>query len=391
MKHIMQVFKFEYLSCVKSKSFIISTAIFIVLILGISFIPAIVTSIQSSQQEQGSDKTKPVIAVCDKAYNSDTVKKSFEKYYEGNEIRIVDEDLDTIKNKVDTSEYSFGVILDSPAEYTYVTKNNSMMNNNSMTLNSAVTEIFRTTSLEKLGVSAKDADEVLNTTLKFNTVTTGVDQTKNYVSTYIIIMMLYMAIIMYGQMVSQSVVSEKNTRAMEMLITCAKPSHLMFGKVFGSGLAGLTQLGLIIATGIASIKTIASSAIPEGILEYINFPIKTALFALLFFILGYFIYSFLLAAFASLASRSEDLNTLITPVMILYVAAFMIIITSVNSDSVNGPLMVVCSYIPFTAPIAMFARIALADVGAIEIIISVAVQLISVYLLGMLSAAIYRI
>ena len=205
-------------------------------------------------------------------------------------------------------------------------------------------------------------------------------------------MVLYMAIVMYGQMVSQSVVTEKNTRTMEMLITCAKPTHLMFGKVIGSGLAGLTQLVLIIVTLLTSVTLIASQSIPQGIMDYISLPISTVIYAFIFFILGYFIYSFLLGALSSLASRSEDLSTLTTPVMLLLVAAFFVVIFSLDSSSgVNSPLMVVCSYIPFTAPITMFVRVSTSDVAFYEIIISIVVQAVSVYLIGLLAAGIYKI
>ena len=199
-----------------------------------------------------------------------------------------------------------------------------------------------------------------------------------------------MAIVMYGQMVSQSVVTEKNTRAMEMLITCAKPTHLMFGKVLGSGLAGLTQLVVIMGTALVSIKTISMKSLPEGMSEMLTMPVSTVIYALIFFITAYFIYAFLLGSLSSLASRSEDLNTLTTPVMMIFVAAFMIVMVSMTSD-INNTLMIVCSYIPFTAPIAMFARIALSDVAFYEIIISIAVQIVSIYLLGRLAAAIYKI
>ncbi len=390
MKNMIKVLKFEYLTCIKNKAFIITTSIFMALILLMTFLPGIISSMNS--KDNNSIDELPVIAVSDKAYKGDAVvKKVLEKFYPRKEIKLVDEDVDTIKSKVDSFEYRFAVILDTPVTYTYVTKNNSLMNSDTSTLNLALTDLFRTVSFEQYGIPSDKAEQILNTSLSFQTITTGVDQTKNYWSTYILIMLLYMAIIMYGQMVSQSVVSEKNTRAMEMLITCAKPSHLMFGKVIGSGLAGLTQLVLITATTLASISTIGSQSIPKEILEFINFPLSTVLYALLFFILGYFIYSFLLGALSSLASRSEDLNTLTAPVMMLFVIAFFIVIMAVNSDSVNSTLMVVCSYIPFTAPIAMFARVSLADVSVIEISLSVVVQLISVYLLGMLAAAIYRI
>lgn len=392
MKHILQVLKFEYLSCVKSKSFIISTIIFMLLIMFTAFIPAIISSVVSEGEKGSGEGHKRIIAVMNNAYEeNDTVTAVFGKYYPNYDIKTDSKDIEDIKNKVDSSEYEFGVVLDTPVSYTYITKNNSMMSRNSEILNTVITDVFRTVSFEKAGISAEETGKILNARISSSTITTGVDQTKNYWSAYILIMMLYMAIVMYGQMVSQSVVSEKNSRAMEMLITCAKPSHLMFGKIIGSGLAGLTQLCVILLTALGSVSTIGANSIPKEILEFINFPIPIVLYAVLFFILGYFIYSFLLGALSSLASRSEDLNTLTSPLMILYVAAFMIVITSMGADSLNGTLMIVCSYIPFTAPIAMFARVALVNVSVIEIILSILVQLISIYLFGMLASAIYRI
>ncbi len=391
MKHILQVLRFEYLGSIKSKSFIISTAIFMVMILLLSFLPGIIMSVQSSQQGD-QDRQKPVIAVCDKAYQGNPlVKKEFENYYPDSDIELTTADTNAVSEKVDNGDYLFAVVINDPLSCTYITKNNAVFSDTMRKVQTVVKEIYQTVSLEKEGVSGDVSLKILNAQVKMNTVTTGTDQSKNYLSAYILMMVLYIAIIMYGQMVSQSVVSEKNSRAMEMLITCARPSHLMFGKVIGSGLAGLTQLVLILSTALVSINTVSKDTLPTEIMDFLNFPLATVLYALLFFVLGYFIYSFLLGALSSLASRSEDLNTLISPVMILFIAAFLIVVMAINSDSVNGTLMVVCSYIPFTAPLAMFARIVLSDVAVYEIIISVAVQLISVYLLGMLAAAIYRI
>ncbi len=77
--------------------------------------------------------------------------------------------------------------------------------------------------------------------------------------------------------------------------------------------------------------------------------------------------------------------------MMVYVAAFLVVMLAMSSDNINGTLMIVCSYIPFTAPLAMFTRIAMSDVALWEILLSIAVQLASVYLFGRLAAAIYRI
>jgi len=389
MKHILQVLSFEYVGIIKSKSYIISTVIFLVLIILTAFLPGLIFSMQNGgdSSQQGE---KSVITVCDKAYNdSELVTRSFEKYFPDAKIEITQDA--SVEKTVNSDKSEFAVVISEPLTCTYVTKNNSMFSDTATRLQNAVKEVYQASVMKNAGVSDAVSVDILNAQVKFATVTTGTDQTKNYLPTYLLIMILYIAIIMYGQMVSQSVVSEKNTRAMEMLITCAKPTHLMFGKVLGSGLAGLTQLLLIIATAFVSLNTVSKDSLPPEIMEFLNFPLRTVLFAVVFFILGYFIYSFLLGALASLASRSEDLNTLISPVMLLFMAAFMVVVFSINGDNINGSLMVVCSYIPFTAPIAMFARMALADVGVVEIIISVVVQILSIYLIGRLASAIYRI
>lgn len=392
MKHILQVLKFEFFGCVKTKSFIISTLVFILLIVLMTFLPGLMVSIMDSEKSGGGGEDKPIIAVIDNAYNKgDIVKKTFEAAYQNFEIKLDAKDKDELVENVNSSRYRFGVIINDQLSFTYITKNNTLTNTDTQNIGALLRDIYRTVKLEEQGVSPEKTAEILSAQIKSETITTGTDQTKNFWSAYLLMMMLYMAIIMYGQMVSQSVVSEKNSRAMEMLITCAKPSHLMFGKVFGSGLAGLTQLVLITSTALVSMKTVSTDVLPDTIRDFLNFRPETIGFALLFFLLGYFIYSFLMGALASLASRSEDLNTLTSPVMFFIVIAFMIVVFAINSGTLDGTLMTVCSYIPFTAPIAMFARVALSDVPTWEILLSVGVQLVSVYLLGMLAAAIYRV
>ena len=374
MKHILQVLKFEYLNCIKNKAFIITTIVIMILILGMSFVPAIIMDIAESD---GDSAEGDIIGIVDNAYhNNDLITQSFQKIYPHGVIIVTEESMEEIKAKVDKSEYEFAVVLNTPISFTYVTKNNSLMSEEVRTITEAVQGIYRAVNFEKFGVDYDRTATILDAPIISETITTGTKKKKNYFSTYVLVMILYMAIVMYGQMVSQSVVTEKNTRAMEMLITCAKPTHLMFGKVFGSGLAGLTQLVVITGTALASVKMISMKSLPEGLSEMLTMPVSTVIYALIFFITAYFIYAFLLGSLSSLASRSEDLNTLTTPVMMIFVVAFMIVMMSMTSD-INNTLMIVCSYIPFTAPIAMFARIALSDVAFYEIIISIVIQLVS--------------
>ena len=223
MKHILQVLKFEYLNCIKNKAFIITTVIIMILILGMSFVPAIILDMKDSETSNDVGNMN-IIGIINNAYEDDEiVRNSFEKDYPHSVVQVTKESLEEVKAKVDKSEYTFGVVLNTPISFTYITKNNSIMSEETMYITGAVQRIYRSVNFEKLGVDYDRTNAILDVPIVSEVVTTGTDQTKNYFSTYVLVMILYMAIVMYGQMVSQSVVTEKNTRAMEMLITCAKP------------------------------------------------------------------------------------------------------------------------------------------------------------------------
>lgn len=202
-----------------------------------------------------------------------------------------------------------------------------------------------------------------------------------------------MAIIFYGQMVASSVATEKSSRAMELLITSAKPSSLMFGKVFGAGCAGLLQFVLILGTayGAYQINEPYYTGTMSVMKTLFNLPVETLLFALVCFILGFFIYAFMFAALASLVSRLEDLSNVITPATMMFVVVFFIVIVALNTGEVDTPLMVACSYIPLTSPMAMFVRVTMGNVAAWEIVISVVLMAAGAIALGYLGAAIYRV
>ena len=134
-----------------------------------------------------------------------------------------------------------------------------------------------------------------------------------------------------------------------------------------------------------------ADAIPEELKEYINFPPETLALALVFFILGYFIYAFLLGALASFASKTEDLSGLTTPVIFLLTGIYMAVVFLCSGDMIDSTAMTVLSYIPLSAPMAMFVRAILIDVPVWELIVSIALQIVTVILFGALASAIYKI
>jgi len=179
---------------------------------------------------------------------------------------------------------------------------------------------------------------------------------------------------------------------MELLITSAKPTSMMFGKVLASCIAGFLQLVAVFGSAILcyNLNRDEWSEIPL-IASIFDMPISLFAYMLIFFALGFLIYAFLFGAIGSTASKLEDINTSVMPLTFLFVIAFIVVMVSMSSGDVDNLAMRVCSYIPFTSPMAMFTRIAMSTVPWYEIVISIVVLIGSVIGVGVLAARIYRV
>ena len=201
-----------------------------------------------------------------------------------------------------------------------------------------------------------------------------------------------MVILLYGQMVATNVATEKSSRAMEVLITSAKPTSMMFGKVIASCLAGLIQLVAVFGSALLFFNLNKTYWGDNAIVSSIfNMPTSLLIYMLIFFLLGFFIYAFMYGAIGSTTSKLEDINTSVMPVTMLFIIAFIVVVFSLSSGTVDNTLLKVCSYIPFTSPIAMFTRIAMSTVSFYEIAISIAILIVSAVGIGIISAKIYRV
>lgn len=201
-----------------------------------------------------------------------------------------------------------------------------------------------------------------------------------------------MVILLYGQMVATNVATEKSSRAMEVLITSAKPNSMMFGKVLASCIAGLVQLVAVFGSALVFYNLNKSYWGDNMIVDSIfNIPPELFVYMLVFFILGFLIYAFMFGAVGSTASKLEDINTSVMPITMLFIIAFFVVMFSMASGSIDNTLMTVCSYIPFTSPMAMFTRICMSTVPLYEILISVAILIGSTLGIGFLAAKIYRV
>ncbi len=279
---------------------------------------------------------------------------------------------------------------DSISVYQYYVNDISLYDSKTDEVDEALNQMLIEQKFIEEGVDVNKVRMYLNLSVSHDTISLGQDQSMNFLYTYIMIMALYMVIAMYGQMVATRVAAEKDSRAMELLIASAKPTALMFGKVVASALAGLFQITAIFGSFILFYH-ISGQANSQSILSYI-FDIPSSLlgYMLVFFLLGYLLYAFLFGAIGSTVSKTEDLSSAITPVTLLFSLSFMIVIFSMSSGTVNSSIMKFCSYFPFTSPMAMFTRIAMSSVPSSSITICIAILVVSVLLIGKLSAKIYK-
>jgi ABC-2 type transport system permease protein len=206
---------------------------------------------------------------------------------------------------------------------------------------------------------------------------------------YFIIIFLFMAIMTSGQLIASEVTAEKSSRIMEILITSVAPLKQMFGKIFGMFLVVLAQVSLYVCVMLINLSlphnksalssfNIDLSAIDPMILAY----------SLIFFLTGFFLFATLYAAVGSIVSRTEDLGQATMPMTFISLAGFYIAMFSISTP--DSLLVKVTSFIPLFSPYVMMLRLGLTGVPTWEVLVSIAILLVSIYVAVYISAKIYR-
>jgi ABC-2 type transport system permease protein len=392
MKQFGIILQFELKYYFKNKVFVGVTIFLMLLLAGIMFFPRIRAGFEGGEEAVDTGERSIMLVAADSASDAALIEESFSAAFPGYEVQIFEGDNDELHQEILSGEAECAFVFDSLTSYTYYVNNLSMYDSNTAMADEILQSVYRMSAMVANGMSADEANEILSMEITHETQSLGKDQMENYWYTYIMIFALYMVILLYGQMVATSVATEKSSRAMEVLITSAKPVSMMFGKVIAACTAGFIQLICVFGSAIL-FYNMNSSYWGESVVinSMFNMPASLLAFMLLFFVLGFFIYAFLFGAVGSTASRLEDINTSVMPITMLFIIAFMVVMFSMSSDNVDSLLMIVCSYVPFTSPMAMFARIAMSTVPAYEVVLSVVILVASVCGVGVLAAKIYRV
>ena len=204
--------------------------------------------------------------------------------------------------------------------------------------------------------------------------------TENILASLALGIVLWIALGQYGNLVAQSVVEEKATRIMEILLATIRPSRLLAGKVIGIGLVGLLQLTIVGAAALIAVQVTNVAAIPA-------LGVASILADVVWFVLGFLFYATAYAAVASLVSRQEEVQSAVAPISIFQIAGYLLMYAALPNPT--GPLATVVSVLPPFAPIVMAVRMASSDVPFWQVGLAIGLTVASIVGLTWLAGRMY--
>ena len=406
----------EFLQRVTKKSFIITTILFPVLMIGLMIAPALIMAFSTTE-------TKEIYVIDHSGIVAQNLKSSDEVSFV-----IADEGAsDTLR----THGNSYGVlfignnIVEKPGNVQLYTGEASSMAVE-RTITSQMEEIIKDEKLKQYNI--ENINEILRnveTTVTLQTFRTDSDNEEStsassmvsYAIGTLLSLVLYMFLLMYGQMVMTSIIEEKNNRVLEVMVSSVKPTQLMVGKILGIGSVAVTQIaiwGVLISSAVGILLpmllpadimaqatalnagTLDSSAsnVDADLLGVIaaagNVAYIVKLFALMaaFLLGGFLFYASMFAAIGSAVDNIQDASQLQTAAIMPIIIA-LVISMSVATDP-NSPLAFWTSLVPFTSPMIMMMRIPF-GIATWEIALSLGILYISIIGMIWIAAKIYRV
>jgi len=263
-------------------------------------------------------------------------------------------------------------------------------------INRAVSDAVVAERLSKWGVRASDVAQMTQPVdVKLFKVTRhgeSVEEGQTFLTAIIAGMLLYTTLVIYGVATMRSVMEEKSTRIVEILVASVRPFYLLSGKILGVAAVALTQYliwataaGLLTGYGMA----MASSARPGASMPKIHIPWSLLAYMVIFFLAGYLLYASLYAAVGAMVSTEQEAQQVQAPLTMVIVLSFLLF--NVILRDPNSRTAVVLSLVPFLSPILMILRIAMQTPPFWQIALSLALSLGTTVGVVYVSAKIYRV
>jgi ABC-2 type transport system permease protein len=375
MDKMWTVLRREYLSRVKTKGFIIGTIALPLFMVAIFVVPVLLVFLESGESKQIAviDQTGVVF---DSLYAAFAEKnEAGERLYDFSKHEVQVGQLDAarkfLSESVDKNELDGYIIIPAAvfegeaAEYYGKSVSNERENDE---IADVISNVVAEKRIQRSGLNAMEIRKMVRP-IRLGTfrIKAGGEEEKDpgftFAIAYFLGFFIYIAMFIYGAIVMRSVIEEKTSRVIESVISSIKPFHLIAGKIFGVGAVGLTQFLIwAIAAGLLSLFGLQLAALfvsdPTKLQDVAlpTVPLATLGFFVLFFILGYFLYSTMYAGIGAMVNSEQEAQQLMIPVSLFIVVPILsmtYIITNPSSDA-----SIILSLVPFFAPIIMLARIA---------------------------------
>lgn len=383
MKDILTVMKFTIKDMIKRKSFIISTLIILILIVVGFNVPNIIKSIKG---EDSSDK----LLIVDNQNVFEGNLESLKQADLGYEIEIGQSSFDDIKQKIENKEIESAIIIEKQEnniKIRYIVENTTMMEEVPETVVNSINNLYSNMQISKLGLSR---EQLLSIKPNFEFNLEQTDEEKANGNIFVMMLMsivLFFAIYFCAYQVSSSITTEKTSKIMETLVTSTSPKTIVIGKTIGIGLVGLAQIIVIVLTALISAKVFLDAELLNSVLDMSNITLYLGIITIIYFVLGYFVYALLYALTGSTVSKPEDVQSANTPVAFLAVIGFYIAYFTMMNPTNN--LNLVASMLPISSPFCMPFRIMMGLASVIDVIISIAILIITILIIAKVAIKIY--
>lgn len=413
------IIKREYLERIKSRSFIIGTAIVVIAMFALALLPFAFGWI-------GSQFSSKIVIVAPDSGIAVQMAKALSDSYEVS----ISKDTSTgaqlppdVAQSVKSKKYDAALVAyrtPSGLAFAFYPRGSGLLAKTA-SLRTRLTPVAINADLSgKTAASAKQALDFPFKTVALNERYKSEEQENAAGSlVYVLLILLYTATILYSVQIAQGVIEEKSNRVMEVMIAAVRPSQLLAGKIFGIGAVALTQmvifalgaagalivLALVISSTMSQADAIAmaqhaaaaqqsmpgggAGTAAQGIVSA-AVPYSTLIYMVLFFLIGFFSYGALFAGMGALCSKAEDVQQFNGVMMIPIIIAYIVAIFATFGDP-EKPLIVAASMIPLISPMVMFTRVALSSVPLWQVALSIALSLVAIWGLTLLAGRLYRV
>lgn len=405
MRNIFLIARREYLERVRQRSFLIMTIFIPALMLGVTVLPSLIA-------DRGAG-TKRLVVVASDRQTAELIREQLQGANEdgatndrghkrgapGGSAYQVDVATDVsssaraaLTEKVKQRQLDGVIWADDQAlaanKVAFITRNVSSLTDNAI-INQGVSRAAHRRMLKSKGLSDTEIESALKPVAMETQSPLGPGSPNpltTFFAVFSMVMIMYMTVLLYGINVMRAILEEKTSRIMEVMLSTASAKEMMAGKILGVGAVGLTQIGIwaIAAAIFGGGALFAAAGILKGVIS-----VKLLGFFAVFFLLGYALYSTLCAAVGSMVNSEQEAQQMQFFVMMPMILSVIILVNIIQNPAT--PLAFWASIFPLTAPLIMFARVALESPPVWQIALSIILMAGTIYALVWLCGRIYRV